>query len=122
MIYRDIEKQMEKLRKSLHTEIEKSGIDAVKTLKISEELDELIKTYYKKEISNIQNNVMYMEYKIAYNQIKQLVKEKGKFPTIKEWNEIAKKDIYLNNKSIEYISRVNWSKLKSKILSELNKK
>ena len=43
MIYRDIEKQMEKLRKSLHTEIEKSGIDAVKTLKISEELDELYK-------------------------------------------------------------------------------
>ncbi len=106
MIYRDIEKQMEKLRISLHAEIEKSGIDAVKTLKISEELDELIKTYYKKEISNIQNNVMYMEYKIAYNQIKKMVKEKGKFPTIKEWNEIAKKDIYLNNKSIEYISRV----------------
>ncbi|MBP3502935.1 MAG: aspartyl-phosphate phosphatase Spo0E family protein [Clostridia bacterium] len=106
MIYRDIEKQMEKLRKSLHTEIEKSGIDAVKTLEISKELDELIKTYYIKNFSNIQNNIMYMEYKIVYNQIKQIVKEKGKFPTIKEWNEIAKKDIYLNNKSIEYISRI----------------
>lgn len=106
MIYRDIEKQMENLRKQLHKTIEKSGIDAEKTLKISEELDELIKKYYiKKNNNNIKDNVMYIEYKIAYNQIKQLTKKLGYFPTVKEWNEVARKDIYLNNKSIEYISR-----------------
>lgn len=106
MIYKDIEEQIEKLRKKLHTEIEKSGIDSVKTLKVSEELDKLIKKYYiKKNINNIEDNVMYIEYKIAYDQIKKITEEAEKFPTIKEWNEIAKKDTYLNNKSIEYISR-----------------
>ncbi|MBO5349421.1 MAG: aspartyl-phosphate phosphatase Spo0E family protein [Clostridia bacterium] len=111
MIYKDIEKQLEELRKKLHSEIEKSGIDATKTLKISEQLDELIKKYYTKiyytkKNTSIQNNVMYMEYTIAYNQIKEITKKTGKFPSIKDWNIIAKKDTYLNNKSIEYICRV----------------
>ncbi len=46
MIYKNIEKQIEKLRNKLHLEIEKSGIDAIKTLEVSEKLDELIKEYY----------------------------------------------------------------------------
>lgn len=106
MIYKDIEKQMEKLRKKLHTEIEKSGIDTEQTLKISEELDNLIKKYYLQKLNNKKKyNLMYLEYKIAYNQIKQITKKTGNFPNIMEWNKIAKKEIYLNNKSIEYISR-----------------
>ena len=135
MIYKDIEKQMEKLRKKLHTEIEKSGIDTEQTLKISEELDKLIKKYYINKYNNIEenieeenveddieDNIIYREYKIAYKQIKQLAKKMGYFPTVKEWNEVAKKDIYLNNKSIEYISGLSWNKLKTKILSDLEQK
>lgn len=105
MIYKDIEKQMENLRNKLHLEIEKSGIDGIKTIEVSEQLDNLIREYYIKKSIKVTNNIMYIEYKVAYNQIKQITKTNGKFPTVNEWNKIAKRDTYLNNKSIEYISR-----------------
>ena len=105
MIYKDIAKQIDQLRNELHFEIEQSGIDARKTLEVSEKLDELIKEYYIKKSLNIENNIMYIEYKIAYNKIKRISKKLGYFPTVNEWNKIAKEDTYLNNKSIEYIGR-----------------
>ena len=46
MIYKDISEQIEELRCKLHKELEKSGFDTKKALKISEELDELIENFY----------------------------------------------------------------------------
>ena len=45
MIYKDISEQIEELRCKLHKELEKSGFDTKKALKISEELDELIENF-----------------------------------------------------------------------------
>ena len=105
MIYKDISKKIKKLRKKLYFEIEKSGIESEKTIKVSQELDDLITEYYAEKNINIKNNIMYNEYKLAYDQIKKIVKNSRRFPSIKEWNKTAKKQMYLNNKSIEYISR-----------------
>ena len=46
MIYKDISEQIEELRCKLHKELEKSGFDTKKALKVSEELDELIEKFY----------------------------------------------------------------------------
>ena len=46
MIYKDISEQIEELRCKLHKELEKSGFDTKKALKLSEELDELIENFY----------------------------------------------------------------------------
>lgn len=121
MIYKDIEEKIERLRNELYTEIEKSGIESLQTLKVSEKLDELIRRYYILEKNEkIKNNIFFMEYKIAYNQIKEATKKNKKFPTTKEWNKIAKENTYLNNKSIEYISGLNWKEIKAVILKDLN--
>lgn len=105
MIYKDIAEEIERLRCKLHFEIERSGIESEKTIEVSEELDNLISDYYIKKKINFKDSCMYSEYKIAYDQIKQIVIKTKQFPTVKEWNELAKENTYLNNKSIEYMSR-----------------
>lgn len=47
MIYRDIAKKIGKLRKKLDKSIEEKGISSEETLKISQELDEVIAAYFK---------------------------------------------------------------------------
>ena len=92
MIYKDISEQIEELRCKLHKELEKSGFDTKKALKISEELDELIEKFYvEKNMKKIndKNNSLYKEYIIAYNRLKEIFKEDGTFPTEKEWNNIS---------------------------------
>lgn len=122
MIYKDISEQIEELRCKLHKELEKSGFDTKKALKISEELDELIEKFYvEKNMKKIndKNNSLYKEYIIAYNRLKELFKEDGTFPTEKEWNNIAKNEKYLNSRSIKYVSGISWVNLKKKIRLEM---
>ena len=122
MIYKDISEQIEELRCKLHKELEKSGFDTKKALKISEELDELIEKFYvEKNMKkmNDKNNSLYKEYIIAYNRLKELFKEDGTFPTEKEWNNIAKNEKYLNSRSIKYVSGISWVNLKKKIRLEM---
>ena len=63
MIYKDISEQIEELRCKLHKELEKSGFDTKKALKISEELDELIENFYveKNMKKTNDNNSLYKE-------------------------------------------------------------
>ena len=106
----------------MHNELEKSGFDTKKALKISEELDELIEKFYvEKNMKKIndKNNSLYKEYIIAYNRLKELFKEDGTFPTEKEWNNIAKNEKYLNSRSIKYVSGISWVNLKKKIRLEM---
>lgn len=122
MIYKDISEQIEELRCKLHKELEKSGFDTKKALKISEELDELIEKFYvEKNMKKIndKNNSLYKEYIIAYNRLKEIFKEDGIFPTEKEWNNIAKNEKYLNSRSIKYVSGISWVNLKKKIRLEM---
>ena len=107
MIYKDISEQIEELRCKLHKELEKSGFDTKKALKISEELDELIENFYveKNMKKTNDNNSLYKEYMIAYNRLKELLKKNGIFPTEKEWNNIAKYEKYLNSRSIKYVGQ-----------------
>lgn len=122
MIYKDISEQIEELRCKLHKELEKSGFDTKKALKISEELDELIEKFYvEKNMKKIndKNNSLYKEYIIAYNRLKEIFKEDGTFPTEKEWNNIAKNEKYLNSRSIKYVSGISWVNLKKKIRLEM---
>ena len=106
----------------MHKELEKSGFDTKKALKISEELDELIEKFYveknMKKTDN-KNNSLYKEYMIAYNKLKELLKNNGIFPTEKEWNNIAKNEKYLNSRSIKYVSGMGWRNLKKKIKLEI---
>ena len=121
MIYKDISEQIEELRCKLHKELEKSGFDTKKALKISEELDELIENFYieKNMKKTNDNNSLYKEYMIAYNRLKELLKKNGIFPTEKEWNNIAKYEKYLNSRSIKYVSGISWGNLKKKIKIEI---
>lgn len=124
MIYKDISEQIEELRCKLHKELEKSGFDTKKALKISEELDELIENFYvEKNMKNTNdNNSLYKEYIIAYNKLKELLKNNDTFPTEKEWNNIAKNEKYLNSRSIKYVSGISWGNLKKKIKQEIKSK
>ncbi len=122
MIYKEISEQIEELRCKLHKELEKSGFDTKKALKISEELDKLIEKFYiEKNMKkpNDNGNILYKEYLIAYNKLKNLVKKLDWFPTEKEWNDIAKNEKYLNSRSMKYISKKSWGSLKKKILVEI---
>lgn len=120
MIYKDISEQIEELRCKLHKELEKSGFETKKALKISEELDELIENFYvEKNMKKTNNNSLYTEYMIAYNKLKELLVKNGIFPTEKEWNNIAKNEKYLNSRSIKYVSGVSWGNLKKKIKLEI---
>ena len=120
MIYKDISEQIEELRCKLHKELEKSGFETKKALKISEELDELIEKFYvEKNMKKTNNNSLYTEYMIAYNKLKELLVKNGIFPTEKEWNNIAKNEKYLNSRSIKYVSGVSWGNLKKKIKLEI---
>lgn len=120
MIYKDISEQIEELRCKLHKELEKSGFETKKALKISEELDELIENFYvEKNMKKTNNNSLYTEYMIAYNKLRELLVKNGIFPTEKEWNNIAKNEKYLNSRSIKYVSGVSWGNLKKKIKLEI---
>lgn len=120
MIYKDVLKKIEKLRKSLYLQIEKYGIDSNQALVVSKELDLLIEEFYHQKNIKNRSNIFENEYKIAYDKLKYITKRKGAFPSIKMWNNIAKKNMYLSNKSIEYISGFSWEDLRLKIKDELN--
>ncbi len=49
MIYKDVAKNIEKLRKKLHNSIKKNGIDSEITIEISRKLDDAINEYFKRD-------------------------------------------------------------------------
>lgn len=121
MIYKDISEKIKTLRDKLHKEINKTGIDSEETQKVSAELDAVINEFYNKKEYN-KDSIIYKEYLVAYNKLVQLTKQFGEFPTTKAWNKYATDNIYLSNKSIEYISELDWNNLRKKVFTEINKK
>lgn len=112
-----IKEDIEKLREELYKSIENNGLNAEETMKISKELDKKIQKYLKdiEHIIDKKEN----RYNVSYKKLKKLTKDFGEFPTVKGWNKYAKENNLLSSSSIEYISGLNWNKLRTKILSEI---
>lgn len=109
--------KIEQLRNKLHEAIDKYGIDAEETRRISVELDKRLN-----ECVYNEKNLMYNKYLESMFELRKISKIFGKFPTIDEWNKYAKENMLLNSESIKYISGLNWHKLKDRIKNDLNKK
>lgn len=108
----------EKLREKLHESIDKHGLHAEKTRKISKRYDELVNSYYQNERQYHEDNVMNVKYSESVKYLKKMAKDFIKFPTIKEWNCYAKKNNLLNSESLKYISGNAWHDLRNRISSE----
>ena len=115
-----IETKIEKLRLDLHQAIEEYGVNSSIVTGISQQLDELVVKYYggREERKFDEYDIMFVEYKVALEKIKQLTREFGEFPSVAGWNNYAKENIYMSATSIEYISGLNWHQLERKILKE----
>lgn len=115
-------KRIKSLRNKLHKSIKKYGVNAEETRKISDEMDKLINEYYDniQRISYPSDSEMKIYYEYSYKQLKIVTQQLERFPSIQEWNQIAKKKYLLSSTSMQYISKLNWNYLRTKILRELN--
>lgn len=116
--------EIRKMQKKLNDSAIKNGVNSNKTKEISSKVDELINEYYK-SIETVQfppwSNSDY-HYKLAYNILKDITLMNKRFPTIEEWNKIAKERVLFSAASIQYISGLNWNYLRAKVEKELNLK
>lgn len=106
--------EIEHLRNKLHEAIDKHGINAEETRKISVEMDKLLnKRGYNEK------NLMYNKYLESMFELRKISKIFNEFPSVDEWNKYAKEKYLLNSESLKYISGLNWHKLKDKIKKEM---
>lgn len=115
-------KKIRSLRNKLHKSIKKNGLDSDETRKISDEMDKLINEYYDniQRISYPSDSEMRIYYEQSYRAMKTITQQLERFPSIQEWNQIAKEKYLLSSTSMQYISKLNWNYLRTKILRELN--
>ena len=115
-------KRIKGIRKRLDKSVVKYGLHSPETRKISDEIDVKINEYYKsiEEVKYPQNSKMNKYKEKSYQKIKELVTRNRKFPTVKQWNKIAKEKGYLSHLSLEYMMKTNWNDLRVKTLRELN--
>ncbi len=123
-----IEKQIEKIRKSLHKSIEIYGLTSNETIKLNHKINKLIYWYYtvtetsqaSKRRYFSKGNFMYQAYQKSYQHLKEYTKIKDNFPTVQKWNEYAMKKTLLSSQSMEFVSGENWNELRKRILRENN--
>lgn len=115
-------KKIRGIRKKLHKAISKYGLNSEETRKLSDDIDKKINEYHKsiEQIKYPKNSKMYEYRQKSYNAIKEITIKNRKFPTVKQWNKIAKEKGYLSNISLEYMLKTNWNDLRTRILRELN--
>ena len=118
-----LETRIKRLQKKLDQEVKINGINSKKARRYSIQIDFLINKYYNIEYpfekEYEQNSELYKYYKISFNKLKQLTRDFSKFPTIEEWNHFAKENNCLNHISMQYISGLDWHRLRDVILSEI---
>lgn len=121
---RNIFKKIKKVRVRLEECIKQNGLSSSKTRELSDEIDALLNEYEKSidTVKYSEDSKMEIWYKESYLAIKKITRDFNKFPSIVEWNYYAKENNLLSNISVEYISRLNWNYLRTKILRELNMK
>jgi len=116
--------EIRKLRKKLDKSVEKNGTEAEETKRISHEMDQLVNEYY--ESRKIRDYPEWSEfvdyYKDSYEALKKVTKEFNEFPTVHAWDKFAQENNYLSCTSIQYISKLDWHKLRTKIQAEINAK
>ena len=110
--------KFERLRKKLNESIEQNGLNSEKTKKISRKFDELINSYYEKEVQYSHESIMYKKYVESINELSKITKDFAEFPSIPEWNKYAKEKGLLNSESIKYISGLNWHDLRNRTVSK----
>ena len=115
-------KKIRSLRNKLHKSIKKNGLDSDETRKISDEMDKLLNEYYDniQRISYPSDSEMKIYYEYSYKQLKIVTQQLERFPSVQEWNKFAKENVLLSSMSMQYISKLNWNYLRTKILRELN--
>lgn len=115
-------KRIKSLRNKLHKSIKKYGVNADETRKISDEMDKLINEYYDniQRISYPTDSEMKVYYEQSYKQLKIVTQQLESFPSVQEWNKFAKENCLLSSMSMQYISKLNWNYLRTKVLRELN--
>ena len=115
-------KKIRSLRNKLHKSIKKNGLDSDETRKISDEIDVLINKYYNniQQIKYPAGSEMKIYYEYSYKQLKIVTQQLERFPSVQEWNKFAKENVLLSSMSMQYISKLNWNYLRTKILRELN--
>lgn len=118
-----LETRIKRLQKKLDQEVATNGLDSKKARRYSIQIDFLLNKYYKQEYpaekKYEQNSLMYRYYKTSFSKLKQLTRDFSKFPTTEEWNHFAKEHHYLNHISMQYISGLDWHRLRDVILSEI---
>lgn len=103
-VHRDIRKIIEKKVDDI---IMKYGLESEPEESYSNLVDEL----YPKDISQ--------NYNESYAALMKITKDFGDFPTIAEWNKYAKEHGYLNHISLQFITKLNWHKLRRKVKKEI---
>ena len=122
-----LDAKIEKIRYKLHQSIEESGLNSEKTIKLNNEINELINLYYATKDDNYiksqkdypQDSEIWQRYQISYIELRNSTIDLKQFPSTKKWNEFAKINNYLNFQSIEYISGLTWNEIREKILKEI---
>lgn len=122
---RELIREIEKIREKLNKSVIKNGLASEETKKISIEIDNLLNEYYKINRSQEkgkfyeEKNMMNEAYNMSYEHLKNLTLDLNDFPTIKVWEEYAKKNNCLSSQSMQYISGLNWNKLRNKVKVEV---
>ena len=111
--------KLERLREKLHKSIDKHGLNAPETRKISVKLDKLINEQYEHEVEYPVASEIKDSYYKSIEVLKETVKDTGHFPCVSEWNKYAAENGLLSHISIEYIMRMNWSELDKYIRQEI---
>ena len=115
-------KKIKGIRKRLDKVVIKYGLHSIETRRVSDEIDIKINEYYKsiEQVKYPKNSIINILKNKSYQALKEDVIKNKKFPTVKQWNKLAKEKGYLIHIALEYIMKTNWNNLRVKTLRELN--
>lgn len=121
---RNIFLEIKKARKRLDRNIALRGLQDRQTRLYSDEIDILINEYYNsRKIRDYPEWSEFVDYyKESYEALKKVTREFNEFPSARAWDKYAKENYYLSNTSMQYISNLDWHKLRDKIKAEINAK
>lgn len=121
---RNIFLEIKKARKKLDRNIAEKGLKDKQTRLYSDEIDILINEYYKsKETRDYPITSKFIShYEISYKELKKITKEFNEFPSVRDWDKYAQENNYLSSTAIQYISMLDWNKLRDKVKAEINAK
>ena len=107
---KNVNREIEKLRKQLHKAIQTVVLNSNETIEISRKINALANKYYKNNRNRKKGKYYQKEslidgmYNKSYEHLKYITSLE-EFPSIDEWNRYAKENNCLNSQSMQYISR-----------------